>query len=1239
MKLWLFRLTLCALLLSVLSFSAACPSGHAEDWPMWRYNSGRNAASPQQLPAKLSLQWTRYYEAPQAAWPEDARLMFDAAYEPVVMGSTLFLASGQNDSVTAIDTRTGKQLWQFFAEGPVRFAPVVTDGKVYFGSDDGCVYGLNAADGSLLWKFNAGESVRKVIGNDRLTSVWPVRGGPVLANNRLYFTVGVWPFEGNFLYSLDLASVPADGTPPSHTVESLPDLTPQGYLTVSGERLYIPCGRGVPGYYHLGAKAFQPLNYSIRGTTDYHVSANGSYLFHGHRIIKIETRKMLPLNIPRPVSEGSMVYIPQGQNVVAADLENQPEPEKPAAGKPASPAKFKASWHVTGEMIKAALSEAQLKQVVDGPLTVDIKAGNRVYGRLGNVVFAADAASGDTKASASWAYVIPGEPASLIAADDRLFVTTSDGALLCFGAGATQATNYPKHSVKLPAENSDWSDKVAGLLKKTDAREGFCVVWGLKDGSLVDELLRQSNLRLVVIDADKNRIDALRERLNAQGLYGRRAVALVSEPRDVQLPPYMAHLLVSEDPSRFGGVADKTAASALFQPLRPYGGAAALVLSSADRAKLKQQASSLSKSKVDETNGLTLLVRDGGLEGSANWTHEYGDPSNSLMSQDTLVKAPLGVLWFGGPASDPRLFFDRHFWGPSLTVIDGRMFLQGHTTMAAVDIYTGRIIWEKTIVKGSSPGRRGNFYDGDDHTGYHFCAVKDAIYLAYPKEILKIDLQTGATLAVLKLPVATGSWGRVRVWKDLIIGTVFDSEKHEGSVPTKMVALNRHTGKVAWQHDPEASCPVVAIGDDRLFYFDGHLKALYNDIGRGGVVPETGDIRKLKALDVATGKIVWQHDSEIPITWVAYSEPQQILVASNRQGIQAHRAATGEKLWHKQAKGRGFAGHPESRWDRVILWKDRIIDQRGPGVQYYMETGEPITKAHPVSGEKVNWEFTATGHHCAYAIANEHLMTFRAATAGFADMKTSDSARLNGFRSGCRNSLIPAGGIMNAPNFAHGCSCSYNLFTSLALVHRPENDMWTYSAVKAPEAPVSQVGINFAAPGDRLATNGTLWMDYPSKRSESYRLPNVSGPSPEVPVTLQADQPRWFRNHPSQVDGGENRWVAASGVESLKTVTVDVNKYASTPTPYKVLLYFAEPEDMKPGERVFNVKVGDDQTIENIDVVKEAGGRNRLLVKELTGVEAAKQLTIELTSVKGKTLLCGVEIVSELEDEEDEDLE
>src|SRR5687767_14295443 len=31
----------------------------AGDWPMWRYDAQRSAASPDELPAKLSLHWVR----------------------------------------------------------------------------------------------------------------------------------------------------------------------------------------------------------------------------------------------------------------------------------------------------------------------------------------------------------------------------------------------------------------------------------------------------------------------------------------------------------------------------------------------------------------------------------------------------------------------------------------------------------------------------------------------------------------------------------------------------------------------------------------------------------------------------------------------------------------------------------------------------------------------------------------------------------------------------------------------------------------------------------------------------------------------------------------------------------------------------------------------------------------------------------------------------------------------------
>ena len=94
----------------------------------------------------------------------------------------MFIASSRNDSVTALDLESGRRKWRRFADGPVRFAPVAWRDRVYFGSDDGHLHCLDAERGDLIWKFRAVPSRRKLLGNRRLISVWPIRGGPVLSD-------------------------------------------------------------------------------------------------------------------------------------------------------------------------------------------------------------------------------------------------------------------------------------------------------------------------------------------------------------------------------------------------------------------------------------------------------------------------------------------------------------------------------------------------------------------------------------------------------------------------------------------------------------------------------------------------------------------------------------------------------------------------------------------------------------------------------------------------------------------------------------------------------------------------------------------------------------------------------------------------------------------------------------------------------------------------------------------------
>ncbi|SVC21244.1 uncharacterized protein METZ01_LOCUS274098, partial [marine metagenome] len=196
--------------LRVLFFTLAlCLVTQAADWPQFRFGANRGAASPETLPSQLHLQWSRKFAAPSPAFPGEVRLRYDAAYEPVVMGKTMFVPSMVTDSVSALDTATGEVRWNFFASGPVRFAPVAHEGSVYFGSDDGYVYCVDATNGKLRWKFYghpAGRADRNLLGNRRLIPMWPVRGGVVLHEDVLYFSAGLWPEEGIFIHAVNAKS-------------------------------------------------------------------------------------------------------------------------------------------------------------------------------------------------------------------------------------------------------------------------------------------------------------------------------------------------------------------------------------------------------------------------------------------------------------------------------------------------------------------------------------------------------------------------------------------------------------------------------------------------------------------------------------------------------------------------------------------------------------------------------------------------------------------------------------------------------------------------------------------------------------------------------------------------------------------------------------------------------------------------------------------------------------------------
>jgi hypothetical protein len=103
-------------------------------------------------------------------------------------------------------------------------------------------------------------------------------------------------------------------------------------------------------------------------------------------------------------------------------------------------------------------------------------------------------------------------------------------------------------------------------------------------------------------------------------------------------------------------------------------------------------------------------------------------------------------------------------------------------------------------------------------------------------------------------------------------------------------------------------------------------------------------------------------------------------------------------------------------------------------------------------------------------------------------------------------------------------------------------------------------------------------------------------------------------------------------MKNVNEVTVTLGKMEA-PRTYKVRLYFAEPDKIAAGKRRFNVAIQGLTVLTDFDIVKEAGGPMRSVIKEFNGITAQGQLTVRLTPTAQAEIrapiLCGLELIAE----------
>ena len=127
----------------------------AGDWPMWRYDAGRTAASSEDLPDSLQLHWARQYAPREQVWDDPLNhdlMQYDRVLEPIVVGDKVVLGMNDTDKAVALDVATGAEVWSYYTDGPVRLPPAAWRDRLLLTSDDGYLHCVQVSDGKVVWK-------------------------------------------------------------------------------------------------------------------------------------------------------------------------------------------------------------------------------------------------------------------------------------------------------------------------------------------------------------------------------------------------------------------------------------------------------------------------------------------------------------------------------------------------------------------------------------------------------------------------------------------------------------------------------------------------------------------------------------------------------------------------------------------------------------------------------------------------------------------------------------------------------------------------------------------------------------------------------------------------------------------------------------------------------------------------------------------------------------------------------
>ena len=994
---------------------AAFPTEELEGWPTHGGDLRRSNTTPGELPRKLRLSWThKPLAAPSPSWgnPADqsywqrldtvaARVVHDRSFSPVSRDGRVFYGSSSDDGLHALDAATGKRLWTFHAEGPVRMAPFVGSEHLWFGSDDGFVYCLEVETGALSWRRRLAPEDRRIPSNGKLISPWPVRTGVAQANGVLYATAGLFPEQGCWAFALD-----AESGEVQWKTSLGAGLSPQGYLLLSPTRLYVPNGRSTPfalrradgswlgqfggpgGTWALltetelitGPSDQGELAVASRTGTDSIATFPGKHIVikEGHSYLQT-SKQLIALDRER---HGQLTEERDALGVALTGLAEDASPSQ----RRSLESKLKATGRLLEECLKWTVTEELSSSI--------LIAGNQVVlGGKGRV------RSRDRETGRQlWEAKIPGEVLGLAAADGRVLATLDSGEICCLAA---EAKGDPALA-KAPAVPDPGRRLLPEILT---GRLGFGLVVEPAGHTTIRELLETTRLAVTALVQTEEEAGRIRQD------FGANPRLQVIRAGELPFTDHCMEVVVHERALVEGAPADHSGHERL---LRPGTGVALF--------------------------GGTPYTRPP-LEGAGEWSHAFADAGNTAASMDRHASADLELQWFGGPG--PEGVVDRHLRSAPPLCADGVLIVQGMDRLTAIDAYHGTTLWERSF-----PGlsRTGVPLDG----GYQ-AAGGGELWLAQGPTLRCVDLRTGEDLREAKAPTGM-AFGWLALAGEQVLTSLQpmgasrrDHSYEEVDLQFKnaqplvashaLQAYERSTARRVWRQElgcaPNAS---LAVAGGRLYGVRGTER---EPTGRIRPADLAGREPLLFALDLADGKAVWEEPLDLGriehSLFLSARDEHLVLTTSHTVAdqpglsgfdLEVRDSATGKLRWSTSTPNNGSGdSHGEQVHHPVLMGSTLIVEPRA----YDIATGKILQGG--------DW-WMAKRSGCGTISASADTLYFRNSNPTARSLFGETRKITSTTRPGCWINILPAAGLVLLPEASAGCVCSFSVQTSMAFLPR-----------------------------------------------------------------------------------------------------------------------------------------------------------------------------------------------------------